>query len=846
MSGMWRVSLTGLRAHKRRMAGTFLAVFLGVAFLAGTLVLGATLSTSIDNFYGRANAGTDVVVRSAISVSDSSDARRGPIPAAVADRVRTIDGVAVAAPTIQGFGQLVGHDGTAVAVDGPRTAGNWIEDADLNPYRVVNGRSPRADDEVVVNRGAAKLGELHVGDRTTLLTPAPVPVTVVGVVTFGDADAFGGTSYVGLTLYAAQRYLAPGPGQISGVAVKGHPGVGQDDLVRRIRPVLPDGVEAITGAQLTRENVDSVSTGFVSMFRTFLTLFAVVALLVAAFSINNTFAILVAQRTRESALLRAIGASRRQILVSVVAEATAVGVLATAAGLAGGIGLAALLKGAFAGLGFDLPATGLVFTASTAAICVPVGICVTVLAAVVPAVRASRTPPLEALREVAVEGTRTPKARTVAGGTITLAGAALALAGLGGGDTALALAGIGAVLTTAGVVILGPAILGPVSAIVGAPATLRGVAGVLARRNAVRNPRRTAGAAAALMIGVAVVTLFTVFAASLQASTVDSVGRVFTGDLAISSGDNGNGGISPRLTTDLARLTQLSAVAGVGAGSALIAGESAQLTVADPAVLTRVVQVDPVAGSVRELPDGQVAVTEKVARDRGWHIGADIPVRYADGSVETLALGAIYRTNPLVGDYLIPERTWRAHTPAYLDTTIYVAFGSGVDSERERAAVTAAVAPYGAPAVQDREQLVDARAQNLRSVLNLVYVMLVLAILIALMGIANTLALAVHERTRELGLLRAVGATRRQVRTMVRWESAITAVFGTLCGIGLGLFLGWTLVHASSTEGTAAFTMPPIPLAAILVGGALAGLLAGLAPARRAARLPLLQAVANE
>ncbi|OLE24810.1 MAG: hypothetical protein AUG44_17960 [Actinobacteria bacterium 13_1_20CM_3_71_11] len=494
---MFTVTLAGLRAHVRRLVATFLAVFLGVAFLAGTLILSATLSRSIEGFFTRADAGTDVVVRNAVATDDRPGSQRGPIDASIADRVRAVDGVALAAPRIEGFGQIVGRDGKAVAVNGPRVAGNWVDDADLNPYRIVDGHAPRADDEVVLNRATAKLGDLHLGDHTTLLTPAPVPVTVAGIATFGTADAEGGTSYVGLTLDAARRYLTPSPDRISDLAVKARTGVSQDELVRRIAAVLPPGVEAISGARLTAENIDTVNTSFLSYFRAFLTVFAVVALLVATFSIHNTFAILVAQRVRESALLRAVGATRRQVLGAVAVEAFAVGAVATGCGLAGGLGLALLLKGAFAGLGFDLPATGLVFTGATVAICVPVGLGATLVAAAVPALHASRVPPLAALRDVAVERTRPSRIRLLAGSVALVAGVVVAL---GDGLTG---AGLGALLILAGTVALGPALAGTAGAALGALAALRGAAGVLARRNATRNPRRTAGAAAAPPAGTA-------------------------------------------------------------------------------------------------------------------------------------------------------------------------------------------------------------------------------------------------------------------------------------------------------------------------------------------------------
>jgi putative ABC transport system permease protein len=327
---------------------------------------------------------------------------------------------------------------------------------------------------------------------------------------------------------------------------------------------------------------------------------------------------------------------------------------------------------------------------------------------------------------------------------------------------------------------------------------------------------------------------------------VDGVRTAFTGDLAISASQYGDGGLSPQITTDLGHLPQVASTAGVGSGSALVDGDSVTVTVANPPDLTGVVRVKSIAGSVQGMASGQLAVTEKVATDHAWHVGTAIPIRYADGADATLTLGAIYRSNSLLGSYLVPEQTWRQHTSPYLEATVYVALADGVNATQARQAVTAAVAGYGAPDVRDRQQLIDFQTQNITQLLGVVYVMLALAILIALMGIANTLSLAVHERGRELGLLRAVGATRGQIRAMVRWESTITALFGAVVGIALGTFLGWVLVRASDTDGTAVFSAPASSLAIVVVVGALAGVLAGLLPARRAARLPLLPAIAAE
>ncbi|HZD70748.1 MAG TPA: ABC transporter permease, partial [Actinomycetes bacterium] len=397
--GMVRVNLKSLWAHKRRFAGTLLAVLLGVAFLSGTLVLGDTLRANFDTLFASVTADTGAVVRSATKVDSSPASPRGPIDQSLVDRIEAAPGVAGVQPVVAGLGQIVRRDGKALTAMGPPLASTWIADHRLTPYRLVEGRAPQRPDEVVINRGAAKKADLHVGDRTAIETPRRVPVTVAGIATFQDADGFGGSTYVGFSLQGAQQHLIRQPGKVTSILVKAAPGVSQQELVQGLRPLLPVGVEAITGAQLVDESVTDINEGFLGLFRTFLLVFAGIALFVAMFSIANTFSIVVAQRTRESALLRAIGASRRQVLASVGLEAVAVGLVASVAGLAGGIGIATGLKAIFAGLGFPLPTSGLVFKASNAVISLGVGVGTTLLAGVLPAVRASRVAPLAALRE---------------------------------------------------------------------------------------------------------------------------------------------------------------------------------------------------------------------------------------------------------------------------------------------------------------------------------------------------------------------------------------------------------------------------------------------------------------
>ncbi len=845
---MIRIGLKGLWAHKRRLTGTVLAIFLGTAFLSGTLVLGDTLKRNFDTIFAQATGGTDVVVRSTSQIEADSGGQRGLIDASLLDRIRQIDGVADAQPEIRGYGQLIGSDGQAIGGNGPpRIAGNWILDPALNPYRLESGRAPFAPNEVVINQGAAEAGDLHIGDDTTIQAPEPHRVRIVGIVTFGTVEGLGKATFTAFTLEGAERYVTKQPGRLSAILVRAAPGVSQSDLAARIGSTLPTGVEAFTGSRYTQETIDRTTGPFVALFRTFVLVFAGIALLVAMFSINNAFSIIHAQRARESALLRAVGAKRSQILVSVVLEALAVGVVASVAGLFGGAGIAGLLKGVFDSFGFALPASGLVFKGSTVAITLGVGVVVTVIAALAPAVRASRVLPLAALRDMSVDRTGVSRSRAVIGVVLTVIGGGAALSAVLGGSGHLGPGGLGAVLLIVGVVALGPIAAAPVGAIIGSPISrLRGVTGQLARENAVRNPRRTAGTATALMVGVAVVSLFTVVVASLNASIQEGVSRSFRGDLVIAAPSFGGGGLSPELATTVSALPEVRSAVGLSTEPVRIDGTSRFVSVADPEQLSVVLDLGAAIGSIRGLGDGEIAVSKAAADDHGWHVGTPVRIGFADGATGEFRIGAIYDATEVVGDYLLPQAAWAPHAIQQTDQDVFIALAGGVGLRTGEAAVEKVAKSFGAAAVQDRQEYVASVASSLNLLLGIVYVMLALAIVIALMGIANTLSLSIHERIRELGLLRAVGATRGQVRSMVRWESVIIALFGTIGGLSLGVFLGWALVQAASTRTIAVFSAPPGRLIAVLVVGAIAGVVAGLRPARRAARLNLMEAIAIE
>ncbi|MGW1880378.1 FtsX-like permease family protein [Streptomyces sp. NPDC001975] len=853
MNASVRLSLSSLRAHRRRFAGTFLAVFLGVAFLAGTLVMGDTLRASFDSMLGEATSGTDAVVRGADAITTPGEAQgvRQPVPTSLVRTVEQVPGVAAAAPDIQGAGQLIGADGEPIGGKGPPTlAGNWITDPRLNSYRIAEGRAPARSGEVVVNRGAAKKGGLKIGDTTVLRTPDPVEVTVVGLATFGGEDGMAQVTFTGMTRADAEKYLTAKPGEAAGILVRAGRGVGQQELVDRLTPVLPEGVEAITGQESAQENTDMISSRFLTVFTTLLLVFSGIALLVATFSIHNTFAIVVAQRTRENALLRALGASRRQVTAATLTEASAVAVMASAAGIAGGIGIAAGLQALFPAIGFPFPDGDLVVKALSMALPLAVGVVVCVGSALLPAVRAGRTAPLAALRETAVDASGTSGLRAAVGAGLGALAVALALTGVLVSPSVW-LAGLGALLALVSFVILGPVAATTAVRLLGGPlGRLRGVTGALARRNALRSPKRTAATASALMIGVAVVSLFTVFGASLKATMDQTVSRSFAGDLAVSNPSFGAGGsgLSPRLAPVLQRLPEVDTAVGLGRGVAEVDGRGRALTVTDPAALARTFDLGTVQGSLTRLGADGIAVTRTEADRQHLHTGDTARLTFTDGKEQDFTVRAVYGQSELAGDYVITRAAWAPHRIQDSDTLVAVTLRPGVSAATGRAAVTKAAARYGNPQVQTRDEYARSSAGGIDMMLTLVYALLALAVLIALLGIANTLTLAIHERTRELGLLRAVGQTRRQLRAMVRWESVLVAAFGTAGGLGLGAFLGWVLVRASDgTSDTAfAFAVPPARLVVVALVGVAAGALAGLRPARRAARLDVLRAIAVE
>lgn len=843
---MLKTTLAGLRARKLRVLTTSFAVLLGVAFMAGSLVLTDTIGKTFDTMFADIYDGTDAYVRGPAGIENElGDEVRTRLDATTLDAVRAVEGVAVAEPNIQGYAQVVGQDGKAVGnpnMGAPTFGGNWSETDDLNPFTVHEGRAPQADDEVVIDKLSADRGELAVGDMVRVLVKTgSEEFRLVGITKFGELDSPGGASFVGFTQPTAERVITE-PGQYNGVVVVGDEGVSQTELRDRIAEALPpDSAEVITGAQLTEENQSGIKEGL-SFFNTFIVTFAAVALFVGAFIIYNTFSIIVAQRSRETALLRAIGASRRQVLGSIMLEALVVGVVAAVLGIAGGVLMAQLLKALLAGFGVELPAGGVVLTARTIITSFIVGVGVSVVSAVFPARRAAKVPPIEAMRAVAVEPTGSSRLRAVAGVVLTAAGAGLIAFGLVG-DGGITVVGAGVPLTFLGVAVLGPILARPVAGSLGAVLPrLRGMPGTLARNNAIRNPKRTSATASALMIGVGLVTFITVMASSAKANIDDMIDENFGADLVIDSGSFGFGGLPPTLAVEVAELPEVAVAGSIRFGMVEIDGEPTQGIAIDPVAVPQVFDLQVIEGDISSLDATRIAVRDDVDNPE---IGATVPVRFAETGLQEFTVAAIFEGEQF-GDQLFGLAAWEANIADQFDAQVFVLGADGVPLAEVQAAVEEAAAAYPTAAVQNIGEFKEAQSGMINQLLGLIYALLGLAVLIAVLGIANTLALSIFERTRELGLLRAVGMTRSQLKTTVRWESVLIALFGTGLGVAIGIAFGASIILSLADEGIGSVSVPGGQLFVIAVLAALCGVLAAVFPARRASKLDVLGAIAMD
>ena len=845
---MFRTTLRSIAGHKARLAMTALAVVLGVALMSGTLVLTDTVGKTFDDLVAGIYEDTDAVVRSSEVVEGQFGGDiRAPISADVLTDVESVPEVAVAEGAVQTLAQIVTPDGESLGGgNGPPTLGlSWGEVDELNPFDVVEGSAPTADDEVVIDRGSADQGDIAVGDVITVESILePRQFTVSGIVMFGTADSPGGASIVGMTLPVAQDLAGIGD-QFSEIGVVATEGTSQEEVVAAIDQALPDGTEAITGAEKTAEDQQSFQENL-AFFNTFLLVFALVALLVGSFIIANTFSIIVAQRGKELALLRAIGASRRQVLGSVMGEAVIVGLGASAVGAALGIGVAAFLKALLAGFGIDIPSTSTVVEPGSVGTALVVGTAITVVAAALPAWRAGKVPPIAALRDVATDTSATSLLRIVLGLVAAALGAVQLVAGLSGAsDNAAASIGGGLFFVFVAMVVLGPVIARPTAKVLGWPLQALGVTGHLARENAARSPKRTASTAAALMIGVGLVGFITIFAASSKASVNKIIDDAVSGDFVLAQEGFGFG-FSPELTAAANEVDGVAVATPIRFEQAEVDGSGTFLSGVDTVLLPDIADPGLTQGDFTSMGVGDVAISDQVAEQDDLTLGDEITIKGSNGQEQSFTVAATYENRALAGDYVVTLDGFEQVSAAPRDFQTFITVEDGADLDAVRAGLDDATAEYASVEVQDLTEYKKSQVAPFNQILNLIYALLGLAVIIALIGIANTLALSVHERTRELGLLRAVGMKRDQLAASVVQESVIIAVLGTLLGLAIGLLGGWTMVQALSNEGIEVFSVPPFDMTVIVVIGALAGILAALFPAWKASKLNILDAIASE
>ena len=847
---MFRVTLKSLLARKLRLLLTALAVVLGVAFVSGTLILGDTMNKTFDNLFATAYSGTDVGVRGEsafdVNVAEGGESAesRAPVPSSVLEAVRGVDGVETAVGDTFGFAQIVTPAGEVVETSGaPTIGGSWLGETPLNPYVLQDGAAPGGAGEVLVDETTAADNDLQVGDRIQVLTQTgPLDETISGLVSFGESGSLAGATVTLFDPQTAQAELGE-PGTYTEVLALGDGSVDDATLRDRISEVLPPRTEALTGQQLAAADSGDIKSAL-SFFSTFLLVFATIAIFVGSFIIFNTFSMRVAQRSRELALLRALGASRRQVNRAVILEAAVVGVIGSTLGLGLGVLLSIGLQqviGIFLG---DLPTDGLVFQGSTVLWAYLTGVVVTIVSAVAPARRATHIPPVAALRDDVALPESSLRRRALVGTAMLAVGIAAMVSGLVG-EAGILWVGLGALGIFLGVAMLSPFLSRPVVGGVGSLLPrVWGPIGRLARENARRNPRRTAATASALMIGLALVSAGGVLASSIVKSANGIIDRSVGADFIVTA-DNFMP-IPSDVAEEIRSVDGVDAVTSFRSGQAQVGKSVVSLQGVTADTVDRTLKLTVVTGDVESLADEDTMLVDKdVAKEKGWKVGDEVPTTFGKTGDTDLVVGGTYEQNQIAGDYLIGLETYDANYSQRLDEVVAMTIKPDADPDEVRSELQS-TADSSNLQIRDQSEFKDEQRNQINQLLGFIFVLLALAVLIAALGIVNTLALSVIERTREIGLLRAVGMGRRQVRRMVRLESVVIAVFGTLLGLVLGVALGSALVTALSGEGIDELVIPYGQLVAYLVVGALIGVLAAVWPARRAARLDILGAITTE
>jgi putative ABC transport system permease protein len=846
MSAGTLIARKSVRARWGRTLAILFAITASVSFVVGSFVLADSLRATFDNLFQELNEQVDLEVRAA-QAFDSDDAR-DPIDVAIADTIRAVDGVAIAEPILQRYAQLLGADGQAISPPGGPTFGvSWEGDDGLQGVTVKEGRAPSGPDELAIDKATADTEGFAVGDTVSYLTDiGTFQGTISGTVGLGSADSFGGAQLVALDLDTALVHFGA-DGKVDAIDISVADGFDVVEVQRAIGAVLPPQTEVVTGEEVAQETADNVNQ-FVNVFGTGLLIFAFITAFVSAFIINNVFQITIGQRLRELALLRAVGASGRQVRWMISIEAFALGALATVLGILGGLLVARGLIAAFDAAGAGFPDTKTVLQARTILVAAIVGIGITMASVIVPSRRAAKIPPVAAMRpELGFAAMRSR--RLVAGVVVTVVGVTMFLVGLflrPGGTRGLAVfAGLGALLLFLGVASLSSTVATPVTRVIGWPIEkLFKVPGALARQNVARVPRRTSSSASALMIGVALVSSTAVFASSLRASLIDTLESAVSADYIVT--DSGFQGLSPVVSETLAAVPELEAVTPIRGISGQVDGSTKNFGAVDPVAFDKLVDPDLQSGTIAELGVNELLLHKDPAADLDASIGSTVDVTFQNGVEQTLTVAGIYG-DATFGNWLIGLDTLAevSEAPAR-DFFVIAKLAEGVDPATGDDAVRAAMAPFPQANVQTNAEFLDSQEAQINQLLLIITLLLAFAILIAILGISITLALGVFERTREIGLLRAVGMNKRQTRRSVRWEAVIVSTFGALIGIVVGTFLGVILTLAVPDDVISKLAFNPTIIVAILIGAVVAGLVAALYPSYKASNMNVLEAIATE
>ncbi|MBV9681027.1 MAG: ABC transporter permease [Solirubrobacterales bacterium] len=849
---MTAVALKGLLGRKFRTILTGLAIVLGVAMISGTFILTDTIHKAFTNVFNVSYRHTDAIIAGKQFVANANSIPT--VPPSVLTRVRALPDVAAASGSyLFDTVTLVDRQGKTIANGGAPSLGFGIDpsQARFNPITLASGHWAQGPGQVVVDTATATDKHYKVGDAIAAKGDGPVkPYTVVGLGKISGVSIGGATLAVFDVPTAASILDKHGYDNIS-VAAK--PGVSEKRLAAEIKPLLPPTAQVRTGSQQASHDAAEVTAGS-NIIKYFLLAFGAIALFVGAFVIFNTISITIAQRTRELATLRTLGASRRQVLRSVLLESFVIGLAAAVAGLFAGLGLAKGLNAMFVALGVNLPQAGTVFAGRTIIVSLVVGTLVTLAAGLFPAIRATRVPPISAVREGAVlPRSRHAHRRPYLAGIVMLLGLAVILQGLfatSGAGSVLGLLGAGTLLLFIGVALVSSYMVRPLASLVGRPArALGGAAGRLAVANSVRNPSRTAATAAALMIGLALIAFVATLGAGLRNSVKDALGKQVKADYVLTPSSQGSEFFPAQTASALGRLRGVEVVSDIRSDRANVLGAGTAVAGIEAATIGRVYRFAWKQGSdaaLSHLGSGAIVDSSYATKHR-LGIGSRFTLQASNGATQWLTVAATYhppQADPVLPKIVISRATFDRTFPRPQDSQAFVKVEGGASAART-AELKGAVAAYPDAKIQTQAAWVAAQAKSFDQALNLFYVLLALSVIVSVFGMINTLVLAVFERTRELGMLRAIGLSRRQTRRMIRHESVVTALIGAALGLPLGVLLAALVTRALGSLGIG-FHLPGQQLAAFVLLAVVAGIGAAVIPARRAARLNVLHALQYE